>query len=389
MNNETYKIINETIMERLESAKEKGYKYHWIKPWSGTGPRFPCSYDLYLYKGINQLLLDNDTYITKKKIDEYNQKNGTHCHIKKGCKARTIYFFQILEKKDKDGHVIRNEKGKPIEIPYLKFYHVFAREDVEGLPSLFTTKKYSHTTDENFDKAETYINAYCKSQGITLDIIEDGTDSCFIPSQNRIKIPKSDTFKNLDEYYRTIFHELAHQTGVKLKRKIKGDFGSDLYSKEELVAEITSCYLANEFSFVEIEEDVSENQLAYINGWLSVLKEEDKTFLVSAATQAQKAADYIIREAEKKLYFDLVSVKKEVAYALPCGYLYVQMNTDGNFEYSLFDEERALLDGGVIERSIEIPDIITTAKDLLTDLMIDEDKISEISPDSLMDEIEK
>jgi len=35
-----------------------------------------------------------------------------------------------------------------------------------------------------------------------------------------------------------------------------------------------------------------ENNAAYINGWLSVLK-EDKKFIFQVARQAQKAVDYV------------------------------------------------------------------------------------------------
>jgi antirestriction protein ArdC len=44
-----------------------------------------------------------------------------------------------------------------------------------------------------------------------------------------------------------------------------------------------------------IIEDGFENSAAYLRGWLDVLKVRDhKTWLVKAASEAQKAADYVL-----------------------------------------------------------------------------------------------
>lgn len=44
-------------------------------------------------------------------------------------------------------------------------------------------------------------------------------------------------------------------------------------------------------------ERTIENSAAYIQGWLKALK-NDKTLLIHAAAQAQKAADYILNKNE-------------------------------------------------------------------------------------------
>ena len=68
------------------------------------------------------------------------------------------------------------------------------------------------------------------------------------------------------------------------------EFGSEPYSHEELVAEIGSCYLQ---SFAGITEQF-EQSAAYIQDWLRVLQ-NDNRFIISAAIQAQKAADFILQ----------------------------------------------------------------------------------------------
>ena len=96
------------------------------------------------------------------------------------------------------------------------------------------------------------------------------------------------------EYYSTVFHELTHSTGHKsrLDRLEKtAFFGSDAYSKEELIAEIGAATLVNH---VRLETPTSfKNNAAYIQNWLQVLK-NDKRFIVSAAGKAEKAVNLIL-----------------------------------------------------------------------------------------------
>jgi len=68
-------------------------------------------------------------------------------------------------------------------------------------------------------------------------------------------------------------------------------FGSQPYSREELVAEMGASFLC---SSVQIDFDnVIENNAAYLAGWLKILKEDSK-FIFKAAAEAQKAADYVL-----------------------------------------------------------------------------------------------
>jgi antirestriction protein ArdC len=45
------------------------------------------------------------------------------------------------------------------------------------------------------------------------------------------------------------------------------------------------------------EQKTLENRASYISGWLRVLK-NDRTLLIHAAAQAQKAADFILNRKE-------------------------------------------------------------------------------------------
>ena len=70
-------------------------------------------------------------------------------------------------------------------------------------------------------------------------------------------------------------------------------FGTESYSKEELIAEIGAATLVNHCG---IETSSSfRNSTAYIQNWLSVLK-NDKRFIVSAAGKAEKAINLILNQ---------------------------------------------------------------------------------------------
>lgn len=98
----------------------------------------------------------------------------------------------------------------------------------------------------------------------------------------------------IEEFYSTIFHEAAHSTGAshRIDRKIKNTFSDESYSKEELVAEMTASMLMGHCG---INTPTTEkNNIAYMRSWIKVLQ-DNVTLIVSASSQAQKAADYIIK----------------------------------------------------------------------------------------------
>ena len=68
------------------------------------------------------------------------------------------------------------------------------------------------------------------------------------------------------------------------------NFGSTTYSREELVAEIGASFLCAETGIIN---QVIDNSVAYIKGWLQVLK-DDKYFVFKASSEAQKAVRYIL-----------------------------------------------------------------------------------------------
>jgi len=133
-----------------------------------------------------------------------------------------------------------------------------------------------------------------------------GTTTAFYsPAEDTVFMPEHGRHAAVSEsFYGTLFHEHIHAVGApqRLNRKSlvenKGLHASrETYAEEELVAEMGAAFLC---AHAGIFEDQSENSAAYLAGWLKALKGADaKTWIIRAASQAQKAADYILNTPAK------------------------------------------------------------------------------------------
>ena len=116
------------------------------------------------------------------------------------------------------------------------------------------------------------------------------------PATDTIVVPEMNQFTEKAEYYSTVFHESVHSTGHSSRLNRISDvarFGSESYSKEELVAELGASYLVNAVGLETLSS--FGNSAAYIKGWMAALK-DDKRFIVSAAGKAEKAVRLIMGE---------------------------------------------------------------------------------------------
>lgn len=117
-----------------------------------------------------------------------------------------------------------------------------------------------------------------------------------------MNMPERRYFDNEAAYYSTLFYELAHSTGhaSRLARQsllenkgiqAGGDTARQTYAEEELVAEMDATFLGDHAGI----EDGLVNSAAYLQSWINVLKSKDaKSWVIRAASQAQKAANYIL-----------------------------------------------------------------------------------------------
>lgn len=109
-----------------------------------------------------------------------------------------------------------------------------------------------------------------------------------------IKMPHKQRFRSELDVLTILFHELGHWTGHKdrLKRHgIGAEKDSPEYAVEELVAELTACFL---LAYLDIPDRYEANVHAgYIEGYIALLETKEKA-LQRAAGQASKAVRYLL-----------------------------------------------------------------------------------------------
>lgn len=282
-----YDVINSKIMELLQQGTVP-----WRKMWH-TATNYPMNLvSGREYRGVNVFMLVCQEYSSPYWLT-FKQVVDNGGYVRKGEKSTPVIFWKWLDKwnaADDDVDTV-TVNGK---IPMLRYYSVFNLEQVEGI----TAPPSPETTTNPFSpihRAQEII----AGMPLPPDIRHGGNKACYSPMLDYVKLPAPVAFESPEEYYNTLFHELAHSTGHPSRVGRKGImepayFGSHEYSKEELVAEMGAAFLCGHSG---IEQKTFENSAAYIQGWLKALK-NDKTLLVHAAAQAQKAADYILNRKE-------------------------------------------------------------------------------------------
>ena len=272
-----YAAVTERIIEQMEQGI-----IPWQKPWISNGKAISHATGK-PYSLLNQMLLGRPgEYLTFKQCQEAGG------HVKKGEKSSMVVFWKWIEQEDE-------ETGETKEVPFLRYYNVFHIDQCEGIQAKYTTE--AHFPDGAFTvkTAQEIIYDYLEREGVKLTHSE-GDRAFYRPSTDEIILPLRKQFVSTAEYYGTAFHELTHSTGhtSRLNRLDKvAAFGSEVYSKEELVAEIGAAALVNHCG---LESPTSfRNNTAYIQNWLSSLK-GDKRFIVSAAGKAEKAVTLILNQ---------------------------------------------------------------------------------------------
>ena len=117
-----------------------------------------------------------------------------------------------------------------------------------------------------------------------------GDRAFYSPAQDYVQVPRPDAYFEPINWHRTALHELGHWVGhpSRLARDLSGMFGSALYAKEELVAEMTSAFVCASLGIVPTVRHAD-----YLGSWLEVLREDNRA-IVRAASAASKAADYLL-----------------------------------------------------------------------------------------------
>lgn len=281
-----YAAITDRIIEALEAGT-----IPWRKPWKG-GCRYAISHSTGKpYSLLNQLMLGErpGEYLTWKQIQDEGGR------VKKGSKSQFVVFWKMIDKTEEDEGGDKTTR----QIPFLRYFNVFHIDDCEGIAPKYAAETFQPASVDPIQHAEEVFADYIARSGVTFR--QSFQDRAFYrPSDDSINLPLLEQFENAAEYYSTLFHETTHSTGhpARLNRLESGGFGSEAYSREELTAEIGAATVLNALG-IETESSFA-NSAAYIENWLTVLK-NDKRLIVSAAGRAEKAVKLILNEqpAEK------------------------------------------------------------------------------------------
>jgi antirestriction protein ArdC len=281
--------VYQTVTNNILAAMENGI-IPWRKPFEITF--FPILINfstVKVYRGINVFLLNSACLLygyPKNVWLTFRQAKQMGGYVKKGQSSETILFWKSTLINEKN---ISQEESELIKKVYIaRTYNVFNIDQCEGIDQdseiLTTAPRIGSCEDvyANYPEVRPEVNL--------------GIKAMYIPALDQIRIPVVGDFHSASDYYATLFHELVHSTGhtSRLNREgISEAKRSDKirYSKEELIAEMGASFLCA-FSGIE-NPDLTNNSAAYIQSWLHILK-QDKIMVVKAASQAQRAVDFIL-----------------------------------------------------------------------------------------------
>lgn len=285
MNAKTYtnrpaRDIQQEITDRIVAQLEAGTP-PWLKPWKdGRSANTMLPYNAAAktsYHGVNILTLwaesDARGYSSNGWMT-FNQAKEKGGSVRKGEHGAPVVYWNFRE--------YENDEGDKKKIPFVKYSTVFNLEQLDGIEAPDITN--------DRDVSDSIEHAYKFVKNTGADIRHGGNSACFIPSRDLIQMPNFEQFRDAENYYATLLHELTHWThgtgriDRDFGRKRWGDAG---YAMEELVAEMGAAFLCAELGITAELQHAS-----YIASWIKVLK-EDKRAIFTAASHASKAAEFL------------------------------------------------------------------------------------------------
>jgi antirestriction protein ArdC len=278
-----YEVVTNKILEQLENGV-----IPWKKPWRCEPPCNLVSGKE--YRGINPFLLASQGYGSRYWLT-FAQANKIGGHVKKGAKSSIVVFWNVGQEK-----IVRNSDGverktKPF---LLRYYSVFNIEQTDGIADKLGLGNAGPRVP-SIEACESIVSGMPNAPAMVQD-----ARAWYRPSTDTVGMPSRSLFHSSEEYYSTLFHELTHSTGHSSRVGRDGieeiaAFGSESYSKEELIAEMGAAMLCGVTGIVPA---TIPNSAAYLQHWIQRLRGDSK-LLVSAASAAQKAADYIRNTSTK------------------------------------------------------------------------------------------
>lgn len=289
------------IVTKLVEMAQNG-ELDWSRGWANRFARPYNPISKHFYHGCNLALLSFTAIINDyndRRWMTYNQAKANGWQVRKGERGTIVEKWSrvTFTKEDKDG----NEKV----VSFMKctgVWYVFNAAQIDGIPAEQPCDYRANDAAEIDKVADRFIaTSRCPIHESTVS-----NEAYYMPYKDEVVVPSRLMFNTNEDFLATLLHEMTHSTAKPLARKINAHFGSERYSREELVAELGSMFVTATLG-LEMGDDVEHNHAAYIQNWLrNLAKETDKgeevdpNDLFRAASKASKACDYLIDAYEGK-----------------------------------------------------------------------------------------
>lgn len=281
-----YDEITGKIIAELEAGR-----FPWAQPWGKTTAGAPLGLPQNAstrraYSGINILILwgavvqhgfPGQGWLT------YRQAQSLGGNVCKGERGTTVVYADRFTPEDEKRRA-RETGEEPGKIAFLKRFTVFNTAQCDGLPEDIAVA----IPPPPPGLIEPTVEALIKATGIDFRI--GGDRAYYVPALDHVVVPPPQAFFESINWHRTALHELGHATGhaSRLARDFSGSFGTKKYAFEELIAEMSAAFCCASLGIVPTVRHAD-----YIASWLEVLREDNRA-MVRAASQASKAADWIL-----------------------------------------------------------------------------------------------
>lgn len=338
----TIKMIAEQLEECIKACNED-----WQKPWLDARVR-PMNISFRSYRGINRSLLtmvfDNQTKWNVPAFITFNKLRELNIRLEQGSQGIPIVYANTIYSKMDNGQLIelsseaymlldKEEQREYKKQTLLRYSYVFSVDDTnlaEKMPDLYaellrdqmdTPNERIDTTVEPLENilAEgTYTDGFdileTKGGKWICPIYERLSDKAFYrPSKHEIVVPLRNQFPQMEAFYGTLLHEMAHSTIKQLPRPT-GNFGDADYAREELVAEFTSAIVASEYG---LNKCLEKQNIPYLKGWLQASRKEPD-FLMSVVEDVDKISRFMINHISKE-YAMRLDAKEDIKHKLSDG----------------------------------------------------------------------
>ena len=277
------------VTDRIVAELEAGVR-PWVQPWiashaAGEVSR-PLRFNGIPYRGINVVLLwlsalrrryASPLWMTYKQAIELGGQ------VRRGETGSLVVYADRIKRCEVD----ENGKEEQSEIPFLKSYTVFNTEQIDALPAHYYAKPILEAC--SIDRIERVEQFFSQTKA---DIRHGGGLAYYVQAADFIQMPAFEGFKDANNYYATLAHEVTHWTAhrSRLDREFgRSRFGDESYAMEELTAEMGAAFLCADLG---LSLEPRHDHAAYIASWLKVLK-NDKRAVFTAASHAQRAADFV------------------------------------------------------------------------------------------------